>query len=158
MEIMHYYKISLKLNGNTLNEVPKIATTPELLILQYIHGMDAICRVEEIKNETVDQFEEKKRLRDIYDVALMRKEQSVDKIFGAFGLLPERLPAELIKKFDIFDDPLSEYNPADMSGPDLNAMKNKKRASARQGGTQEAADNESRIIPEEEVNTGDLME
>ena len=48
---MYYYKVTLRLGGNTMNEVQKIVSAPEFLVLRFVHGPDALTDVTEIKND-----------------------------------------------------------------------------------------------------------
>ena len=98
---MYFYQATLRLNGFTMNEVRKTVTAPEFLILQYIHGKDALHQVKETKNEKVNPAQERRRLKSVYDKALKRKKQSVDLIFGPLGSLPTRLPEETLDRFNI---------------------------------------------------------
>lgn len=156
---MHYYKTTLRLSGSTLNEVVKIVSAPELLILQFMHGPDATTRVKEIKNEKINLFQEKGRLRDLYESGLKRQDQSIDKIFGALGTLPERLPPELLEQYDIYNDPMTMVDP----NVELEKVKDAARSGKvdkndQSAKTQTEVDNLNRVIPAEEVNIGDLME
>lgn len=165
---MHYYKTTLRLSGSTMNEVVKTVSAPELLILQYIHGPDACTRVEEIKNEKVNLFGEKDRLKRLYNSALARQEQSIDNIFGALGTLPERLQPELLERFDIYDDPLAEYDrDEEVKILEKTAKKILEKTAKSHHTTisdapdmvttQFEADNLNRIAPIEDVNVADLM-
>ena len=87
---MHFYKTILRLDGSTMNEVVKIVSAPELLVLQFIHGGDACTRVEEVKNVKIDMLDEKQRLKVTYESALARREQSIDREWC--GILPGRRP------------------------------------------------------------------
>ena len=69
---MYFYKIKLRLNGNTMHEVDKLVTAPEFLVLQVVHGADSTINVQEVKNEKVSSADERERLRLIYGVALKR--------------------------------------------------------------------------------------
>lgn len=143
---MHYYKIKLRLSGSVNNEIWKIVSAPELLLLQFIHDTDAVCNVEEVKNEKIDLFREKNRLKETYNKALNKKEeQSVDKIFGALGTLPTRLPEDHLKRFNIFGEPLAEFDPI-----------NQKRI-GKEVKNQKKLDNLNKVASSEEVNCADLM-
>lgn len=148
---MHYYKTTLRLGGSTLNEVVKIVSAPEFLILQFIHGSDACTKVEEIKNEKIVLFAEKERLKILYESGLNRKDQSVDSIFGALGTLPERLPPHLIEQFNLGEDGLELYDPKEV------AKKGKQTSDSRNQMTQTQVDNLNNVVSAEEVNVADLM-
>ncbi len=143
---MHYYKTKLRLSGSTLNEVWKVVSAPELLLLQFIHGQDATIEVKEIKNERIDLYAEKTRLKDLYNKSLIKREQTVDNIFGALAGLPERLPEEHLRKFNIRNEPLAIFD-------------KDRIAKVEQGQKdQEQLDNLNRVQSSEEVNLADLME
>lgn len=144
---MHYYKGKIRLNGSVNNEVWKVVSAPELLILQFIHGEDAVSNVEEVRNDKIDLFREKNRLKEVYNKALHKKdEQSIDKIFGALGTLPERLPEHQLRRFDIFGEPLEIFDPRrlDNKGKDLDHQKKE--------------DNLNSVRSTDEVNFADLMD
>lgn len=101
---MHYYKTTLRLNGNLLNEVVKTVSAPEFLILQIIHGDDALVNVKEIGNEKISLVQEKQRLKDLYEMGLIKRDQSIDQIFGALGTIPDRLPSHLLEAFNIDEE------------------------------------------------------
>lgn len=145
---MHYYNIKLRLNGNPLNEIKKQVSTPELLVIQFVHGDDAVADVTEVKNEKVDQREEKNRLRETYDIALSKKGESINSIFGALGALPERLPSDLIEKFNLSDEGLKIYDPKNLHKP--------KNSNASL--TDEQYDRANNIGSADDVNLGDLFD
>ncbi len=103
---MHIYKIKLRLGGSTSHEIMKTVTAPELLVMQFIHGDDSVLDVKEIKNLKIKNNLEKQRLRQHYDMALIKSEQSIDTIFGPMGVLPERLPDDLIERFGLDEEGL----------------------------------------------------
>ena len=148
---MHYYKTTLRLAGSTLNEVEKLVSAPELLILRYLHGDDSCSRVSEVKNEKINLYAEKERLINLYNSGLGRKEQSVDQLFGALGTLPERLPPQLLDLYDIDGDGFDLYDPA-KGAVTSESTKKAMKATAKQ------IDNRNRLLPAEEVNVADLME
>ena len=143
---MHYYKAKVRLNGSVNNEVWKVISAPELLILQFIHGNDAVSNVEEVKNNKIDLFREKNRLKDFYNKALMKKEQTIDNIFGALGTLPERLPEDQLRRHNIFGEPLAEFDPK--------RMQNK----SKDLDNQREVENLNKASSADEVNLADLME
>lgn len=143
---MHYYKTKVRLNGSVNNEVWKIVSAPELLLLQYIHGNDAVSEVTEVKNNKIDLFEEKNRLRESYNQALSKKEQTIDGIFGALGTLPERLPTEQLRRFNIFSEPLAEFDPKNLERKNNDSLNQKEK------------DNLNSVRSTDEVNLADLMD
>lgn len=154
---MYYYKTKLRLNGNTMHEVEKIASAPEFLILQVIHGSDALTNVTEIRNEKVNNADERERLRLTYWPALKRQGQTVDGMFGALSQLPERLPESLIEQFGIDEEglALSEVREnIDQKEVLAIAKKTSKKVSAKEIA---GLEREKVIVPASEVNIGDLM-
>jgi hypothetical protein len=143
---MHYYKTKIRLSGSVNNEIWKVVSAPELLLLQFIHGQDAVTDVKEIKNERIDLYAEKNRLKDLYNKSLLKREQTVDNIFGALAGLPERLPEEHLRKFSIRHEPLAIFdkNRVAKVGQDLK--------------DQEQLDNLNGVKSSDEVNLADLME
>lgn len=101
---MQYYNATVRLAGSTMNEVQKTLSAPEILVLQYIHGVDAVAHVQPVRHKQVSLRQEKDRLRGLYDQALVKREQSIDTIFGPLGSVPERLPEDLIERFGIVDE------------------------------------------------------
>lgn len=101
---MQYYNATVRLAGSPLNEVRKVISAPELLVLQYIHGVDAITKVEKQKTKKINMSEEKQRLKGLYDQSLIKREQSIDLIFGALGALPQEIPEDLAENFGIVDE------------------------------------------------------
>lgn len=148
---MHYYKLKLRLSGSISNEVRKVVSAPEFLILQFIHGEDSTIDVEEIKNNKVDLYGEKNRLKELYNTSLVKKDQTVDSIFGALGTLPERLPTQLLQRYNIFGDGKELF--------DENAVKyiQKENSSNPKIKDQVQVDREQTVTPVDEVNLADLM-
>jgi len=148
---MHYYNIKLRLTGNAMNEVRKQVTSPELLVLLYIHGSDSVVDVEEIKNEKVNQRVEKDRLKELYEMSLVKREQSIDGIFGALGTLPERLPQDLIDRFNLDDEGLELSDVEELTKKILNKRNNPSLS-------QQQEDRRNSIRPASDVNLADLMD
>lgn len=140
MKIMYYYKTTLRLGGNTINEVVKVVSAPEFLVLGFIHGNDSLVNAKEIKVESIGIAEEKMRLKNLYDTALGKSEFSVDKIFGALGVLPQRLPEDTLELYGI-EKMVSNANLADHKLPS----------------TEEELQNENSFVATEEVDVADLM-
>ena len=146
---MHYYNAKIRLAGSTMNEVQKIFSAPEILVLQYIHGVDAVVNVTFQRQETVNLREEKGRLKGLYDQALVNREQSIDTIFGPLGSVPEQLPSDLMERFGMADE-------NDVLAVVKNITQMDKRANHAQTMTQNEQERMDRIIPAEEVNLQDL--
>ena len=147
---MQYYKAKVRLSGSTMNEVQKILSAPEVLVLQYIHGVDAVINVTKSKKETVDLRNEKSRLKGMYDQALVKREQSIDTIFGPLGSVPEELPDDLLEHFDIVDED-------DIISVAKNVTKKDKKANHSQTMTQKEADRTDSLVSDEEVSFDDIM-
>ena len=151
MKIMYFYKVTLRLSGFMMNEVPKVVNAPEFLILQYIHGGDSLVNVSEIKNENINLMEERRRLKGTYDNSLSKKDQSVDKIFGPLGQLPTRLPFEILEKNNIDGSvELQEIGRADLDRVHYNNSSEPK--------TEKELQNLESIVSAENVRVADLME
>lgn len=146
---MHFYKAKIRLSGSTMNEVEKILSAPEILVLQYIHGVDAIVGVSFHRQEQVNLREEKGRLKGLYDQALIKREQSIDTIFGPLGSVPEQLPPDLVERFGMVDED-------DVISVAKNVTAMDKRANHSQTMTQNEQERLDRVIPAEEVNLQDL--
>jgi hypothetical protein len=101
---MQYYSAKLRLAGSTMNEVRNVYSAPEILILQYIHGVDALTEIKKVKEERMNMRDYKDQLKAKYDQALVKREQSIDKIFGALGQLPTKLPDHILEANDIVDE------------------------------------------------------
>jgi len=151
---MYYYKTTIRLNGNTMNEVVKIVSAPELLVLQFVHGGDAVVNAKEIKQVRVSPMKEKDRLKALYDNALIKRKQSIDNIFGALGVLPDRLPDHLLERFDIYDD--SEIDESDI----VNVARQKSKDPSirmNEPKNQVELDREQTVLSDDEVNVADIM-
>lgn len=146
---MHFYKAKIRLAGSTMNEVEKILSAPEILVLQYIHGVDAVVGVSFHSQEQINLREEKGRLKGLYDQALVKRDQSIDTIFGPLGSVPEQLPSDLAERFGMVDED-------DVLEVAKSVTKMDKRANHSQTMTQNEQDNLDRVIPAEEVNLQDL--
>lgn len=101
---MQFYSVKLRLSGSPMNEVRNVFSAPEILVLQYIHGVDAITEIKKVREERINMREFKDNLKAKYDQALVKREQSIDKIFGALGQLPTVLPDHLLEANDIVDE------------------------------------------------------
>lgn len=147
---MQYYSAKLRLAGSTMNEVRDVWSAPEILILQYIHGVDAILEVKKVKEEKVNLREYKQELKAKYDQALVKREQSIDKIFGALGQLPTVLPDDLLERHDIVDED-------DVISVAKSVTRAEKRES-REPQTQAEADRVDTLVPQNEIDMNDIME
>lgn len=132
-----------------MNEVEKVLSAPEILVPQYIHGVDAVVGVSFLKEERINLREEKERLKGIYDQALVKREQSIDTIFGPLGSVPEQLPSDLVERFGMVDE-------TDVISVAKNVTQMDKRADHSQTMTQNEEDRIQRFVPAEEVNLQDL--
>lgn len=147
---MQYYHAKIRLAGSPMNEVQKILSAPEVLILQYVHGVDAITNVTFHEEKRINLREEKERLKSMYDQALVKREQSIDTIFGPLGSVPERLPEDLMERFGMMvdsDDVLEVVKSVTASD---------KRENHSQTMTQNEQDRIDRVIPAEQVALADL--
>lgn len=146
---MQYYKAKVRLGGSTMNEVEKVLSAPEILVLQYIHGVDAIVQVKHAKTAQINLREEKQRLKGLYDQALVKREQSIDTIFGPLGSVPEQLPSDLVERFGMVDED-------DVISVAKSVTKSDKKANHSQTMTQLEEERIERVIPQDEVNLEDL--
>lgn len=146
---MQYYKAKIRLAGSTMNEVQKVLSAPEILVLQYIHGVDAIIQVKHIKTERVNLREEKERLKGLYDQALIKRDQSIDTIFGPLGSVPEQLPTDLVERFGMVDED-------DVISVAKAVTAANKRSNHSQIMTQNEQDRMDCIVPADEVVLADM--
>lgn len=101
---MQYYSAKVRLSGSPLNEVRDVFSAPEILIMQYVHGVDAVVELKPVRQEKINMNEFKQFLKGKYDQALVKREQSIDKIFGALGQLPVKLPDNLLEMHGLIDE------------------------------------------------------
>lgn len=149
---MQYYSAKVRLSGSPMNEVRDVFSAPQILIMQYIHGVDAIVEVKKIKEEKINMREYKDTLKALYDPGLVKREQSVDKIFGALGQLPTKLPDELLERFDIVDED-------DVIAVAKASTRNDKNAQAHhQPKSQLESDRLNTEVPDAEVDVNSIME
>lgn len=146
---MQYYKAKIRLAGSTMNEVQKVLSAPEILVLQYIHGVDAIVSVKIIEEKRVNLREEKERLKGLYDQALVKRDQSIDTIFGPLGSVPEQLPSDLVERFGMVDE-------SDVISVAKNVTQIDKRGNNPQIMTQNEQERMDRIVPADEVALEDM--
>ena len=146
---MQYYSAKIRLAGSTMNEVQKTLSAPEILVLQYIHGVDAVVNVKFHKEERINLREEKERLKGLYDQALIKRDQSIDTIFGPLGAVPERLPEDLVERFGMVDED-------DVIDVVKNITQADKRSNHSQNMTQNEQERIDRVIPAEDVALDDL--
>lgn len=152
---MQYYDAKIRLAGSTMNEVRKTVTAPELLVMQFLHGTDAITDLVPAKKEQLNLTKEKDRLREVYDSALKKREQSIDGIFGALGVIPTDLPAEMLEHYGIF----AECDSDDIVDVARTATKKAKQSTTgrHEPRTQLEAERQERITPPEQVNLHQLV-
>lgn len=146
---MQYYSAKIRLAGSTMNEVPKILSAPEILVLQYIHGVDAVVNVKFHEERRMNLREEKERLKGLYDQALIKRDQSIDTIFGPLGSVPEQLPSDLVERFGMVDED-------DVISVAKNVTQMDKRSNHSQTMTQNEQERMDRVIPVEQVALEDL--
>lgn len=146
---MQYYQAKVRLAGSPMNEVQKILSAPEVLVLQYIHGVDAITNVTFHEEKRINLREEKDRLKGMYDQALVKREQSIDTIFGPLGSVPEQLPSDLAERFGMVDED-------DVLAVAKSVTAADKRANHSQTLSQNEQDRLDRVIPAGEIALDDL--
>jgi protoporphyrinogen oxidase len=146
---MQYYSAKIRLAGSTMNEVQKILSAPEILVLQYIHGVDAVVNVSIHEEKRINLREEKERLKGIYDQALVKRDQSIDTIFGPLGAVPERLPEDLVERFGMVDED-------DVISVAKNVTQADKRANHSQTMTQNEQDRMDHVVPADQVALEDM--
>lgn len=135
-----------------MNEVRDVYSAPQILIMQYIHGVDAITEVKPVRSDAINMREYKEQLKAMYDSALVKRDQSIDKIFGALGQLPVRLPDDLLEKFDIVDEDDVIAVAKSVTRSDKNAQLPHNSA------TQVEQDRLDKIVPPSEIDMSKLME
>lgn len=103
---MQWFKIKIRPGADVMTEVYKDVTAAEFIVLQFIHGDEAIVGCEFIKEEKYfDLDEERERLKGRYDIALGKQEgRSVDVLFGFGNPVPERLPKNMAMRFGMDED------------------------------------------------------
>lgn len=148
---MQYYSAKLRLSGSTMNEVRGVYSAPEILLLQYIHGVDSVTEMKAKEKRAINMREYKDYLKGKYDSALVKRDQSVDKIFGALGQLPTRLPEHLHEQYDIVDE-----------DDVVSVAKSVTRSQRREQGALPKNDLEAHrmdhFVPQNEVSMDDIME
>lgn len=132
-----------------MNEVRDVYSAPEILILQYIHGVDSITEIKPVKKESTDMRKYKDFLKGLYDQALVKRDQSIDKIFGALGQLPTVLPDHILEENDIVDED-------DIIAVAKSATKAEKKSNLAKTALEQR--NIDTIVPEQEVDFDDIME
>lgn len=151
---MQYYSAKIRLSGSPMNEVQKIFSVPEILVLQYIHGVDSVVNVKFHEQKIVNLREEKERLKSLYNMALVKRDQSIDKIFGPLGTVPEILPTDLVERFgvDLFED----EDGADVIAVAKQITKFDKRRDHFQTMTPTEQERMDRVVPTEQIVLEDL--
>ena len=132
-----------------MNEVRDVYSAPEILILQYIHGVDAITDIKLARKEPTNTREHKALLKSKYDQALVKRDQSIDKIFGALGDLPSVLPNHILEENDIADE------------DDVIAIAKSATKAEKKSNLPKTALEQNRLdslVPDEEVDFNDIME
>lgn len=97
---MDFYKAKIRLAGNMLNEVRREGmTAPEIMLLQKIHGGDAVVEIEKTGNESMNHQAERQRLYIEYPAAINvdAKRHYVEELFGPNHVdLPTSVPGVAI--------------------------------------------------------------
>ncbi len=149
---MQFYSAKVRLSGSTMNEVRDVFSAPQILIMQYMHGVEAITEIKPVREEKLNLREYKETLRGMYDAALVKREQSIDKIFGALGQLPTKLPQDVLEMNGIID----EDDVVAVAKATTKADKN------AQSSYQPKNDLETQrldtLVPQNQVNVDDIME
>lgn len=149
---MQYYSAKVRLAGSPMNEVRDVYSAPQILIMQYLHGVDAISDLKKVKEEKINMSEYKSTLKAMYDPALVKRDQSIDKIFGALGQLPTALPDDLLERHDIVDEDDVIAVAKHVTRTDKNAQ------SSHQPQSQLEADRLQTLVPQNEIDVNDIME
>lgn len=146
---MQFYSAKLRLSGSPLNEVRDVYSAPEILLMQFLHGKDAVTEVKPVKTESMNLREYKEVLKAKYNPSLIRKEQSIDKIFGALAQLPVVLPDDLLERFDIIDedDVIAVAKSVTKSNKDYDSKISNKEALRL-----------DTLVPDSHVDMNDIME
>ncbi len=148
---MQFYSAKVRLSGSTMNEVRDIFSAPEILLMQFIHGGDAISEIKLVREERKNMAEFKDMLKAKYDQALVKRKQSIDGIFGALGQLPTKLPENLLEKYDIIDEDDAVAVAKSVTRADKNQANHLPQNDLE-------AQRLDRVIPASEVNMDDIME
>lgn len=90
---MEFCTVSVRLGGSPAHIVTnKRVSVPEIRLLQYIHGEDAVTDVIPIENVSMTSDAERERLKQAYEPAQVEEQRNiVAKVFGPMGPLPQRL-------------------------------------------------------------------
>lgn len=149
---MQFYSAKVRLSGSTMNEVRGVYSAPKILIMQFLHGVEAITDIKKVKEDRINLREYKEQLKGMYDAALVKREQSIDKIFGALGQLPTKLPDDLLEMNGIIDedDVIAVAKSVTKSDKNANASYLPKNTLEEQ--------RVDRVVPEGELNMDDFME
>lgn len=149
---MQFYSAKVRLSGSTMNEVRGVYSAPQILIMQFLHGVEAITDIKKVKEDRINLREYKEQLKGMYDAALVKREQSIDKIFGALGQLPTKLPDDLLEMNGIIDedDVIAVAKSVTKSDKNANASYLPKNTLEEQ--------RVDRVVPEGELNMDDFME
>lgn len=89
--MIEFCSCTVAIGGDVRAIVPKpVVSVPEILMLQAIHGADAVTNIKVIETQDVSSEEERDRLGNLYG------DGKVVEIFNQFGDLPQTLQAARI--------------------------------------------------------------
>jgi len=136
---MRAYSCIVLLKGNLYNQVPKVLTAPEIMVMRWLHGADAVINIAEYGDYAKDvrkgghwsNQEERDRLKNEYDPYLKaerggRNPTSIDQMFGMFNDLPTKLPEGAYESGIDEDDELLEREQVGKAAKSMAAKETKK--------------------------------
>lgn len=120
------YSCKVRIGGSVLNEVPKVGVTaPEVEVLRFIHGSDAVADLKRIGEVKRTDREERARLEGIYASAatsmgdsLVRKKRMFTELFGhVSNALPKTAEAVVAAPSEMEDFEDETAAPAPVARP-----------------------------------------
>lgn len=126
---MEFCSVSVRLGGRPDHVVAnKVVSVPEIKLLQYIHGEDAVTDIIPTENRNVTSADERERLKQAYEPAQVEEQRNiVARVFGPMGPLPQRLidigidpqaqAAEMRAKANLLVDAAAKMEREDEQGP-----------------------------------------
>jgi hypothetical protein len=110
--MMLTFNAKVRLSGSTQNEVRKFGlTAPEVILLQRIHGEDAVLEIERAGDVVREDYDERQRLNAVYGESKDNR-KTIQELFGAeFAPLPKTIPG-----VDLADLPKAGENKAKPRG------------------------------------------